>query len=101
VNGTNADGTNPGDLIMGPDENLYGFTEDGGPNDDGTIFKMSTLGQLTTLHIFSATDSGGVNADGSNPAAIVFGPDSVLRGTTSTGGTNAMGTVFRLPRAGC
>lgn len=51
------DGAHPyGGLSLGTDGNLYGTTFDGGANGQGTIFKITTGGTLTTLHTFNGTD---------------------------------------------
>jgi uncharacterized repeat protein (TIGR03803 family) len=56
------DGVNPyAGLVQATDGNLYG-TNGGGANGDGTIFKITAAGALTTLHSFDGTD-------GSHPIA--------------------------------
>ena len=89
---TNADGANPmGELIEGADGSLYGTTTQGGTNvyGAGTVFKITTDGQFTTLHSFGANDgypdSGLVQDDAGN-----------LYGTT-TGGS---GTLFKITTNG-
>jgi uncharacterized repeat protein (TIGR03803 family) len=59
----------------------------------------SRSAQLVTLHRFSAL-SGGVNADGANPAAGVTLLDGVLCGTTLQGGSQGLGTAFYLSADG-
>lgn len=54
-NGTN--GSNPkGALVQGLDGNFYGTTYGGGANGDGTVFKITPSGVLTSIHSFSGTD---------------------------------------------
>lgn len=91
------DGTNPsGALTQGADGNFYGTTERGGSLDQGTIFKITPAGVLTTLHTF-----GGSAGDGTFPLAkLTLGSDGAFYGTTYTGGVNDQGTVFRLSPAG-
>ena len=61
----------------------------GGPNGNGTIFKITTSGEFTVLHAFSALDANGHNEDGAGPLrTIVIGNDGNLYGTTRTGGQN-------------
>lgn len=96
-NGTN--GSNPfGKLLFGNDGNFYGTTQDGGSNGVGirvgTIFKVTTNGDLTTLHTFTG-------ADGSNPyGGLTRGMDSCLYGTTYMGGSGDNGTIFRITTNG-
>jgi uncharacterized repeat protein (TIGR03803 family) len=98
-NGTN--GANPvAALAQGADGYLYGTTHNGGTNDlatggDGTVFRISTNGQLATLYSFT----GGI--DGANPQApLTLGTDGNFYGTTSGGGVNDGGTVFELTPGG-
>ncbi len=82
-------------LVLAGDGNFYGTTEQGGPNDFGTLFRMSPDGSVSTLVQFD-----GFN-DGASPLnALVEGADGNLYGTTSTGGPGGGGTVFRLIATG-
>ncbi len=78
-------------LVQGSDGNLYGTTLGSGTNINGSVFRISTNGALTTLHLFTGTN------DGANPAAgLVQGNDGSFYGTTYGGGTNGDGTVFKI-----
>jgi uncharacterized repeat protein (TIGR03803 family) len=101
------DGANPqAGLVQGSDGYFYGTTEynsyqggfPGGPSGAGTVFKISTNGALTTLYAFgTVTNADGDPLDGANPhAGLVQGSDGSFYGTTLQGGTNGVGTVFRL-----
>jgi uncharacterized repeat protein (TIGR03803 family) len=93
-NGTN--GANPSaGLVQGTDGSFYGTTYDGGANGDGTVFKMTPIGVLTTLVSFNGTN-------GANPSgALAQGTNGNFYGTTSAGGTNGgYGTVFEITPAG-
>jgi len=46
------DGEYPSALTLGSDGNLYGTTERRGSSDQGTVFRLSLNGTLTTLHTF-------------------------------------------------
>jgi uncharacterized repeat protein (TIGR03803 family) len=78
----NTNGANPiGGLIFGKDGFLYGTTGFGGTNlSFGTIFKLTTNGNLTTLFNFHGTD-------GEEPSfRLIFGNDGRLYGTASFAG---------------
>jgi uncharacterized repeat protein (TIGR03803 family) len=80
--------------IQGTDGNFYGTTYLGGANDEGTVFKLSPSGVLTTLHSFDGTD-------GAEPlAGLVQAANGSLYGTTYLGGTKGDGTVFKITSSG-
>jgi uncharacterized repeat protein (TIGR03803 family) len=82
-------------LVQGSDGYFYGTTQNGGTNNSGTVFKISTKGALTSLYSFTGTD------DGANPyAGLVQGSDGYFYGTTSGGGTGYSGTVFKISTNG-
>ena len=91
-----ADGGTPrAGLVQGSDSNFYGTTEEGGASGSGTVFSISSSGNLTNLWSFT----GG--PDGGGPVAgLVQGSDSNFYGTTVAGGTNDWGTVFQITPAG-
>ena len=81
-------------LVQGGDGNFYGTTYIGGDNQFGTIFEVTTNGILTRLVSFTGSSDP---APGANPLApLVQGPDGNFYGTTSQGGANGLGTIFRL-----
>jgi uncharacterized repeat protein (TIGR03803 family) len=82
-------------LVQGSDGNLYGTTGTGGTNNSGSVFKISISVPLNTLYSFT----GG--KDGGDPqAGLAQGTDGNLYGTTSSGGTNGDGTVFKISTNG-
>jgi len=89
------DGYNPYGLALGDDGGLYGTTCNGGNNNFGTVFKISTEGTPATLHSFSGSD-------GSCPEknALVQGPAGTFYGTTHSGGAHSSGTVFEMTPTG-
>ena len=93
-----ADGAFPGGLIQGTDGNFYGITTVGGnapaPDGNGTVFKVTPAGTLTTLYTFSS------GANGNSPAALIQATDGNFYGTTTQGGIGGQGTVFRLTPGG-
>lgn len=78
-------------LVQGRDGSLYGTTQLGGANGNGTVFKITLSGTRTTLYSFCAQ----VNCtDGKLPnTALVQGNDGNFYGTAGT-------TVFRITPAG-
>jgi uncharacterized repeat protein (TIGR03803 family) len=85
-------------LLQGTDGNFYGTTEGGGGNLDGTVFKITPDGTLTTLYNFCShshcTDGAGPNA------SLVQGTDGKLYGTTYFGGSHS-GPNFDCYEQGC
>jgi uncharacterized repeat protein (TIGR03803 family) len=93
----------PGGLTLGSDGNFYGVTDSS--QNNGTVFKMTPSGILTTLHTFSGTD-------GSTPVGpLVQAANGYLYGVTFSGGTDfnracvsigtgACGTIFKIATTG-
>ncbi len=85
-------------LIQGADGNLYGITESGGTYDQGTVFKVTPAGTLTTLYSFCSKTNC---TDGSGPqAGLVQAANGDFYGTTNSGGTKNQGTVFKITSTG-
>jgi len=85
-----------GGLVVGSDAYLYGTTR-GGPNDPGTVFKISPAGTFSTVYNFCSLDNC---ADGANPqAGLVIANDGNLYGTTYGGGIGD-GTIFEISPQG-
>jgi uncharacterized repeat protein (TIGR03803 family) len=91
------DGSSPdAALVQSADGNFYGTTNEGGPNSNGTVFRITSDGTLTTLHTFCLPSEFGCK-DGSSPdAALAQDTNGEFYGTTSAGGTYGDGTVFSL-----
>ncbi|HVP53716.1 MAG TPA: choice-of-anchor tandem repeat GloVer-containing protein [Candidatus Eisenbacteria bacterium] len=81
-------------LIQASDGNFYGTTDGGGSYHRGTIFMITPIGTLTTLHSFNLRD--GANPD----AGLIQATDGNLYGTTSSGGSHEWGTVFKITLGG-
>lgn len=100
-----ADGVYPTGLIQATDGNFYGTTQFGGTNRNGTVFRITPSGELTTLYSFCSQTNC---TDG----AVPFGPlvqaiDGNFYGTTEAGGTSTnklcggfCGTVFKITAGG-
>jgi len=94
-----ADGQYPDStLVLGPDGDFYGTTQNGGLYNYGSVFKISTSGVLTTLHSFDIVD--GVSPYG----ALLFASNGNFFGTTNEAGACAggggCGTVFTISPQG-
>ena len=99
-----SDGSGPNALIQGFDGNFYGTTGFGGTNGDGTFFKSTPAGTLTTIYSFCAQTNC---ADGERPVTVVQGRDGNFYGVTLIGGLlscglsgSGCGTVFKITSAG-
>jgi uncharacterized repeat protein (TIGR03803 family) len=84
-------------LLEAADGVLYGTTSAGGANGVGTVYRLGNDGNgYTPLYSF-----GGSNGDGQSPwGVLVAGSDGALYGTTTQGGSDGLGTIFRLNRDG-
>jgi uncharacterized repeat protein (TIGR03803 family) len=94
----NSDGYNPTSL-MTDGTMLYGTTEFGAGTDCdysgcGAVFMLDPQGNETTLYSF------GNGAAGGNPYAPLLKSGTLLYGSTVTGGSNNLGTVFSLSLTG-
>jgi uncharacterized repeat protein (TIGR03803 family) len=100
-----ADGTHPAAaMTQATNGDLYGTTCGSGPefacngSGPGTVFKMTPGGTLTTLYDFCSKSGC---ADGEYPtAALVQATNGDFYGTTSQGGANDYGTVYRITPSG-
>jgi uncharacterized repeat protein (TIGR03803 family) len=93
------DGAKPyAGLVQATDGNLYGTTVGGGAKGYGTVFRITLSGMLTTLHSFCSQyrcpDGGYLYA------GLVQAADGNFYGTTSAGGANDRGTVFKITPSG-
>lgn len=93
-------GTGPSaGLIEGGDGKLYGTTESGGAHGCGVVFRMDRPGTgYTVLHHFGGAPNDGNGWGGAGAALAESG--GVLYGTTHTGGSDNLGTVFKINRDG-
>ena len=97
------DGTNPSGFVGGVTVdaagNVYGMTFGGGSGNAGVVYKLTPTGgnnySFNVLYNFTGASDGG------DPLGDVT-PDSAgnLYGTTTYGGADGYGTVFKLVRSG-
>ena len=95
------DGAHPSaGVTMDAAGNLYGTAKAGGdltcnaPNGCGTVYQLKHRGSgfvFNPLYRFGVSPDGGIAT-----APVVFGPDGALYSTTSYGGINGKGVVFKL-----
>jgi uncharacterized repeat protein (TIGR03803 family) len=85
-------------LMQGPDGNLYGGVCAGGLYRNGTIFKLTPDGQVTTLHNFCPQTGC---PDGAYPyGSFLLGIDGNIYGAAWFGGTAGYGTLFKMTPSG-
>jgi uncharacterized repeat protein (TIGR03803 family) len=83
-------------LVQATNGNFYGTTYDSVVHHGGTVFKITSSGKLTTVYNFGQTGAGGAYPY----AGLVQATNGNLYGTTSVGGTNGDGTVFKITPSG-
>ncbi len=92
------DGANPNSgLVQASNGELYGTTAGGGEYSQGTVFKITPGGTLTTLYTFCSQPNC---TDGKNPNPLIQATNGELYGTTNEGGTYQAGTVFKITPGG-
>jgi uncharacterized repeat protein (TIGR03803 family) len=98
-----ADGDYPlGGLIQSGNGTFYGTTYVGGAHGEGTVFKITRSGTLTTLYSFcSQLNDRGWCIDGALPAgSLTRAENGDFYGTTYFGGMKDYGTVFKINAQG-
>jgi uncharacterized repeat protein (TIGR03803 family) len=92
------DGSNPLWLTLNNDGSFFGTTYSGGVYGGGTVFEITMSGTLTTIYSFCAETGC---TDGAQPrAGLVLGTDSNFYGTTYSGGSSNLGTLFNITPGG-
>ncbi len=81
-------------LLQLSDNFLYGTTNLGGANDQGTVFRISMDGSV--FEILHSFECGNLPANGCNPQAELTLHTGLLYGTTNLGGANNQGTIFTI-----
>ena len=75
-------------VILDAVGDIYGATVFAGIQ--GTLYKINTAGQVSTLHNFTGAPGG------SDPNPVLITSSGVIYGTTFYGGTNNYGVVYKL-----
>jgi uncharacterized repeat protein (TIGR03803 family) len=80
-----------GVLLEGDDGALYGTSMSGGDRSFGFVFRVTKEGDLTKVDSFSGT-----NGWSPQDAGLVRGADGAFYGTTTYGGSDGYGAVYRV-----
>ena len=97
------DGDGPAAALMqGPSGEFYGTTYGGaggfrgpaGLAGNGSIFKISSTGEFSTLYVFNFDDGSGPAGD------LILGTDGFVYGTTEGGGPANAGSIFKIDSKG-
>lgn len=93
INFDGTDGANStAGLVLATDGNFYGTTSAGGAHSNGSVFRISPSGALTTLYSFCSKSAC---SDGYDPlGALIQATDGNLYGTTESG------SVFKISLSG-
>jgi uncharacterized repeat protein (TIGR03803 family) len=94
--GAGMDGQRPtGRPVQGSDGTFYGTTANGGQYGYGTVFKITPAGTESVLWSF------GSGSDARYPNGYLLqASDGNLYGMSNSGGTSALGTVFKITLSG-
>lgn len=83
-----------GTLVTDKNGNVYGtIGGDGGSSSWGYVYEWSPTAGYSVLHTFNSSD-------GSYPDALALDAAGNVYGTTSEGGTNSLGTAFKISTTG-
>jgi uncharacterized repeat protein (TIGR03803 family) len=93
--GTGTDGAQPiGGVVLDAAGNLYGTTSEGGASGNGTVFEATRSGHTWTESVIYSFTGGN---DGANPpAGVTLDSHGNLYGTSSFGGANGVGAIYKL-----
>ena len=85
-------------LVRATNGSLYGTTVSGGAYGDGTIFKITTSGRLTTL--YNVCSQSGCPDGNYLIVGLIQATDGNLYGIMDVGGANGAGTIFKITLSG-
>ena len=90
------DGQSPtAEVTLDASGNIYGDTDYGGANSNGTLFELTTGGTESLLHSFGGSGDGTV-PDG----AVIFDASGNMYGTTQSGGSAGNGIIWEYSASG-
>ncbi|HEV3092436.1 MAG TPA: choice-of-anchor tandem repeat GloVer-containing protein [Candidatus Cybelea sp.] len=95
-NSSYEDGANPDAPVTVSNGFIYGTTESGGYDNDGTVFEIGSNGRERVLHEFYSY----YGPDGANPYGGLLLVGDTFYGTTYAGGVYGNGTVFQMGPTG-
>ena len=85
-------------LVQAANGDFYGTTQAGGTHLNGTVFKITPGGTLTTLYNFCSQSAC---ADGGFPVAgLVLATNGYFYGVTAMSGAHGYGTIFKISPSG-
>ena len=85
-------------LVQATNGSLYGTTVSGGAYGDGTIFKITPRGTLTT--VYNVCSQNGCPDGNYLIAGLIQATDGNLYGIMDVGGANGSGTIFKITLSG-
>jgi len=85
-----------GNLIQGSDGRFYGMARDGGTNNAGIVFTITSSGSFTVVYSFT----GGNNDGGAPYGSLVEGSDGNFYGMAQGGTIPVYGTAFQITPSG-
>ena len=109
--GTAINGISPyAPLVFGPDGSIYGTTDNGGGprcfEGCGTVFRLTPPSSPCHTVVCPWTETviyqfqGGTDGATPSHSGVIFDSAGNIYGTTSLGGANSQGTVYKLARTG-
>ena len=84
-----------GELLLASDSNFYGVTTAGGDGGNGTIYQLTQAAGFSVITRFEAAPAPRLPL-----AGLIDGQDGFFYGTSSAGGANDAGTIFKVTTAG-
>jgi len=87
-------------LIQATNGDFYGTTTFGGASGEGTVFKITQSGALTTLYSFACPPGGCPDSLPVEPNGMIQAADGEFYGTTVRGGNSFAGAVFKMAAGG-